>query len=337
MGLLALGLTLSLAGPIPVDCRTVAGDIGRRACVDAPGGIVIAATPVRAAELATIATAGEARFRTHFAVAVPSYAVVENDGSVDATLSAALTRRGVAYQLPWLSSAAMAQAMRDSITRAVAARGKAAGLSDAQVTAMVDAALAQQADRLTPATAHAREVGTLPHELGHGWLIRGFWANAPARPGDHYGGPAPDWLDEAAAVLMEDAALAARRRQQFDTRHAEGDASARAKLGDLSVFLTASHPALPGVAALTGQGGGVRVLTGDEAARIAASAGSYYLTARRFADYLIARTGDPTILAAAARAYAAGQSTEAWLARAGLPATIPALQADWDRWLAEGR
>lgn len=308
------------------------------ACADAPRGIVLAGSPDRAALLAALAEAGEARFVERFAVAVPRYALVETDGTVvDKSLDARLAEAGFVSRLPWLSEAATVAALHASITRSVTARAQELKLDAARTAQLVDGALAQQAGRLDPATLRAREAGTLPHELGHGWFIRAFWPEASTQGAGHYGGPAPDWMDETAAVLMEDAALADRRRDQFAAAYRGEDATAQARLVDLTAFLSGAHPALP-VLALPPGSAGVTVLTGAEAAGLAAAAGGFYLQARLFADYILARSGNPAAFLTAARRFAAGGTTADWLRHDGsslrVPTTLPALQRDWEAWLA---
>ncbi len=309
-----------------------------QACVDAPHGVIIAATPDRARDLARLAATGEQRFALRFARTVPRYAVVETtDGTRNAALDTQLDRAGYVWRLPWLSPAAMAQGYRASITRAVTAQASAMGFDEARTVAMVTAALAQQESRWSPEASREREAGTLPHELGHGWFIRGFWPQASAKGGDHYGGPAPDWMDETAAVLMEDDALSDKRRAQFGRIMNGTDAAARARLLELTMFLSGGHPALPKLDGMTA-GGGVRVLTGVEGAGIAAVAGGFYLQARLFADYVIARSGNPAAFCSAAEAFVRGEKTPQWLAANAavlkLPGTMPALEKDWHAWLA---
>ena len=268
---------------------------------------------------------------------VPSYAVVEMvDQSVDLRLDAALDARGVKWRLPWLSEAATSEAYRASIERAVTAKAQTMGLGAEQTAALARSALAQQADRFAPEALRAKEASALPHELGHGWLTKVFWPRAVAGSSDHYGGPAPDWLDETAAILMEDDALATSRRRQFTAIYRGPDAAARARLIDLSPFLSGGHPALPKID-LAGATAGVRVLTGAEAAGIVAAAGGFYLQARVFTDYVLARSGQPDAFRSAADAFASGKTLADWLANNGarlhLPTTIAAVQADWEAWL----
>lgn len=312
-----------------------------RVCMDTDGGLIIAGTPERAARLATLAEQGSQRFKVAFGRSVPRYAIVETvNGQTDARLDAALKDAGIAWRMPWLSERDMAEGYRTSITRGVTAKAQAMQLDAEQTTALVASALAQQAAKITPVALQAREAGALPHELGHGWFINAFWPKAAVRTSDHYGGPAPDWMDETAAIMMEDEAMANSRRAKFATIYAGGDAAAKARLLDLSSFLGGGHPALPKLD-LMNTSGRVQVLTGEEGARIATVAGGFYLQARLFADYVLARSGNPAAFRSAADAFAKGKTTAQWLAADGarlhVPVKVAALEADWHNWLAQSR
>lgn len=332
-------LMMSASGRDPAEgCGSAAGLAGDRACADTPHGIVLAGSVERAKELAQIAATTESRFAVRFGRPVPRYAVVEgSDVTQNSPLFVNLERAGYTWRLPWLSPDAMTDAYKASITRAVLAQAKARDLGPEQTATLVNAALAQQADKWAPAAARAREAGTLPHELGHGWFIRAFWPSSQAKYSDHYGGPAPDWMDETAAVMMEDDALADQRRERFATLYRGSDTAAKARLLDLTAFLSGGHPALPKLDLPAGSSG-VRVLTGPEAAGIAAAAGHFYLQARLFADYLVERSGDPAVFRSAADAFAGGHTTQQWLARSGpkyrLPTDISALDRGWREWVA---
>lgn len=325
----------------PAQCDALAAAIpATQHCLATPGGVIIAGSADRAAQLSRLAALGETRFEQRFGRTVPAYAVVETgDGMRDAALDAVLDKQGYVSRLPWLSPEAMANAYRASITRAVTAQAAARNLTAEQTRTLIDSALAQQSAKWDPTKLADTETGTLPHELGHGWFIKAFWPTAAATSGDHYGGPAPDWMDETAAVLMESDALAERRRSQFAAIYRGSDAEARARLLDLGTFLSGSHPALPKLDLPKTSGTAVNVLTGEEAARVARVAGSFYLQARLFADYVLDRSGDPAAFRTAADAFAAGRDSAGWLAANGarlrIPSDIAALQKDWEGWLAQ--
>lgn len=336
-------------------CATIAGiaaKVGQ--CADAPNGVVLAATADRAAVLAAIAAQGEARFARHFDRSPPRYALIEGDGAFDAAVGDALAAAGYVWRFPWLSAKAQSDGMAASVRRAVEARAKAQGMTAEATEAMVTAALAQQQARQSPEAIDRRERGVVPHELGHGWYMRGWWPEVPKVEGakSQYGGPGPDWMDEVAAVLMEDDVLTAERRSGFASR-LEAGGSERERLLDLKTFLTTDHPmadraldiarsSSPGATAPQA-GAPVRisrvgVMSGEEARSLAASGLLFYLQSRSFADYLIERAGPSRAFVTAADTFAAGGTTADWLARhgasLGIATDIDTLQSDWQAWVA---
>ena len=91
---------------------------------------------------------------------------------------------------------------------------------------------------------------------------------------------------------MEDDRLADRRRAQFAALY-RGPEKGRRTLMDLAPFLSGGHPALPALDLPAGTEG-VRVLTGTEAAGVAAITGRFYLQARLSADDVHDRSGRDT-------------------------------------------
>jgi hypothetical protein len=215
-----------------------------------------------------------------------------------------------------------------------------------QKEAAIAAAIAQvggrRSDRLL--TSYS----AVAHELGHMWLIQAFWGERRA-PGDratgHYGGPAPDWLDEAAAIAMEDDMLTAPRRTHFREMV---DGGAAGGIAPLQSFFAMAHP-LAGVGALArsdaaGRGDGtsqVMVLTGEEVQRrlgVGPQAGpNFYAQSRVVADFLLDRSGNPRILAEIAQALAGGATIETWLASSGaanrLAPSLAGLESQWQAWI----
>ncbi|WP_159709283.1 hypothetical protein [Sphingomonas sp. AX6] len=331
----------------------IAAEVGQ--CADTPYGVVLAATADRAAALAAIAAQGEVRFARHFDRTPPLYALIEGDGAFDSAIGDALAAAGYVWRFPWLSAKAQSDGMAASVRRAVEARAKAEGATTQATEAMVTAALAQQQARQTPEAIDRRERGVVPHELGHGWYMRGWWPEPPKVAGAtrQYGGPGPDWMDELAAVLMEDDVLTAERRSGFASRLEQGG-SERERLLDLKKFLTTDHPmagqsfTMPATVrsprGTTPQAGApvrisrVGVVSGDEARSLAASGLLFYLQSRLFADYLIERAGPSRAFVTAAETFASGGTTADWLARhgasLGIATDIDTLDADWREWVA---
>jgi hypothetical protein len=184
-----------------------------------------------------------------------------------------------------------------------------------------------------------------------------------------YGGWAPDWLDESAAIAMESDNGKQGRRLRFSNLKPE----ARIPLPE---FLTMVHPAAKAARDLAEglretrspptQGGevnrtfirrdmselpeaaqvpGARMstktsqviqLTGEEAEAFLAKSGgervpNFYAQAIVFSDYLESRSGEPKILSVIASALSTGESFTTWLStnNQGLPESVEALNEDW--------
>jgi hypothetical protein len=192
------------------------------------------------------------------------------------------------------------------------------------------------------ASQEMKQDGVVSHELGHTWYKEAFWRDSGVAT-DGYGSPAPDWLDETAAVVTEGEALSDSRRTLFLrgwSAVAPGDRSAPAAIGDLTHFLQRRHPSQtrdPAPRHSTADGSAtvtVTVRSGSNATE------SYYNQVRVFADYLIVRTGDAAVFAEISRALAGGSDFAAWLGSqtrySSLPRTVPDLQSDWASWIDAG-
>lgn len=311
-------------------------------CKPTPNGVVLAETQSDADLAAAAAVEGERKFETHFGPPA-RYAVVV--GSSPEGLRGRLAAAGYPVFLPWLSAAARHRSLEDSVRRATEAQLQGNGMTAEQREAAIAGALAQvrgrQGDRLL--TSYS----AVAHELGHLWLIQAFWGGRAAgsmKAAGHYGGPAPDWLDEAAAIAMEDDMLTAPRRTRF--REMIGG-SAPGGVAPLASFFAMAHP-LAGVGelarsrAVRGDGSSqVMVLTGAEVQRqlgIAPEAGpNFYAQSRVVADFLLDSSGNPRILGEIARALAGGATIEQWLAASGgtnrLEPTLAGLERQWQAWI----
>jgi hypothetical protein len=342
--MLALLLLSAQTGAPAEPCRrALAAAPAETVCVATPHGVVLAKERRNAEALAAHAEAAETRFAARFDAPVAPYAVVSIPPAPD---RAALRAAGFVHVLPWPDPDSFDRAARDGIERAVRQMAARQGFDAAQADAMIARALAM---RQAEAGKAALDAGMVPHELGHLWFTHGYWPSAAREPDDaprHYGGPGPDWLDELAAVLMEDDATTDRRRAQAgallrgETVAAIGPVAGRETLLNLKGFLTREHPALdravaaaPGVAASGGIAVTFTPAGGGGAPAAAAQERLFYIQARVFADFLIQRTGDPRIFAVITRSLASGETFEGWLRANGkrlhLPTTIDGLDALW--------
>lgn len=333
-------------------CAAAAEVVAGRACAQSAHGIVIADDPARAQEVLDNAEAGVRRFALRFGQTPARYAVVEvGDGRVEGDTLSALEAAGFEAVLPWLSQAGFRAQIEQSVRRAIAEQ--TAGMPDEVREPLVQEALAKVLDR---PQAGGQEPGAIPHELGHMWYAQAFWPGSDHK-GGHYGGEGPDWMDETAAVLMESEALGATRVEGFRKRYlalrADGklEAAMPDRLLDLPGFFASTHPGAERgekmIAAMRAEDPGalpkngivIRASSGPEAERFADEAIHYYLQATLAGEYLAARSGDPAIFAAIGAAFGRGETMAQWLAAngasKGLPATLPAIQADWLAWLAQ--
>lgn len=176
----------------------------------------------------------------------------------------------------------------------------------------------------------------LRHELGHAMYAAMFWPGAASET-PVYGSPAPDWLDESVAELME----SPESQQQRGARFLATQRSSPNGVPPLATFLSMPHPALALQQTMRRNGqisrSGVASLELSPGDRTALALDMFYGQALVFAAFLIEASGDVRVLRDISDATAAGVDFEAWLARRGeassLPSTLPLLQARWDEWL----
>lgn len=310
-------------------------------CAEAGRGVALAVTPEEAERLAGYARVAEARFTAQFGRDIAPYVVISTP---PVPQRAALTAAGFTHVLPWPAPRAFDEAARRGVEQGTRRFAASQNMTPTQTDEVVARALSQIPDAKAQA---ALDAGMVPHELGHLWFTAAFWPQRPSTDADaprHYGGPGPDWLDEAAAVVLEDEATAAQRRGQFralmkgETVPAVGPIDGRAILLDLPCLLAREHPGLARAVAVAPEvaasgGIGVSFTPAGAGPRPAALERVFYIQTRVFADYLIQTSGRPTILADIAEGLANGRSFEAWLANEGgvhgLPPSAAALQKGW--------
>lgn len=164
----------------------------------------------------------------------------------------------------------------------------------------------------------------LRHEIGHDLFVRYLVSSTKS---GQYGGDAPDWLDEMAAVAFEGESLR-RMRRRIAARLATGG-----KFIPLRRFLTMVHPELAAGSIPETSG---RLGAAFEAASEETS--SFYAMTSAFYDFLVARTGNAAIIAELAGVIRKGEQLEPWLlARTGhadRADDLDALNADFLAWIA---
>ncbi|MCZ8172166.1 MAG: hypothetical protein O9272_10555 [Brevundimonas sp.] len=339
-----LAMLLSAAAPLAAakPCTPLPSmDAQTSHCAMSTRGLVIAGNAERAARLLELGDAAHARFAERFGREPARYAIVEiGTAGFAGAIRDDLRKQGFPVSLPWLSPEAYRDQALGSIRRGL--QGRLAGLpEEMRATALRSAE--EQVERQFSAEATAsRDATAIPHELGHMWLIEAYWGNVSGS-GGHYGGPGPDWLDEMAAVILEPDFSADRRRELFAQRYRAIMAGGTGDdLLNLQDYFGKIHPVGESARALVGSvsgdgGAQVRVLTGEEAQRIAGDGIKFYLQSRLVADYLIERTGQASIFGEVAGFVAKGNSFADWLARHGRGNKLPGSQADfitdWLEWL----
>lgn len=182
------------------------------------------------------------------------------------------------------------------------------------------------------------EQNTLRHEVGHMMYRATYWPDAMDPPRLQYGSPAPDWLDEAAAILMETAESQGARAGQFL-------AAAQASAGGvppLAEFLQMEHPVLAGPVMRRLERGestesGVQLMVSDDIDLDGVT--TFYGQSLLLGMFLIEASGNPRILAEISAALAEGASTSDWFnndARLhGLPGNLELLEEAWEQWLRD--
>lgn len=188
----------------------------------------------------------------------------------------------------------------------------------------------------------AAESTVLRHEIGHLLFIYGLWPGTGAE--SEYGGGAPDWLDEAAAIAMEGNAMTAGRRDAFAALAAQDE------LIGLDEFFTMPHPRMANtrLRALLEKMRD-RVEAGEENVVMQADPvivrgdrmAEFYAQARGLIDYLVEQSGNRRILMTITRALRDGRTFGQWLAEAGpangLPTEIGELDRRFRAWAVADR
>lgn len=312
-GLLTSIPAVSAAGA--PECPAVA-DPPAEVCVATTHGLAYAATPDDARSAATALDAAAVQFGNVFGQALPAGLLVLSSTFSGDDAQRFAQAHGLGFSQSWLSSADKRTQVEMVMRRA---------MPDAD-TARIESVVAQ---------VEGQHVAMLRHELGHAQYRAAFWPHAE-RSEDEYGTPAPDWLDEASAVLMEGEPGRAARRDQFFEAWRQSSPAIR----PLAEFLTMAHPmTAQRRAQLQARGGsqtasGVQVMTASGPDALAS--GMFYSQSLLFAEFLIDASSDPRILGTISAAVAGGVDFDTWLAgvgpQHGLPTDVAALQAAWDLW-----
>jgi hypothetical protein len=139
----------------------------------------------------------------------------------------------------------------------------------------------------------------LRHEIGHDLFIRYL---VPSTNDKQYGGDAPDWLDEMAAVAFEDEARRKARRCLAIRYAKEG------KLLPLRRFLTMSHPELEAGSIPATSDGQVRAFEA-----LSSETAQFYAMAATFYDFLVSKTNNISVVADLASVFRNGDPLDQWI------------------------
>lgn len=206
-----------------------------------------------------------------------------------------------------------------------------------------------------------RALSAMMHELGHIIFISTIWGrdggegaegDSPRTcgPGVHYGGGAPDWLDEVAAMIVQGANLGDGHRDNF--ARALQDPKRRDAALDLPKLFTSPHP-IAGTDAVQRrieeirdqirrgelEGGSRMIMLSPEeagASELTPFEALYYPICLVFADYILETANDPAVFRRIADALKAGATFDEFLREhgneLGLPAGEAALVDAWRDW-----
>lgn len=304
-------------------------------------GIAVLASPEIGEPILVTAQQGVVDFKRYFGMDVPQTAIIPG-GEVSPELQEDLTEAGFKTSLPWISAADKQALAQLEVRKQVMEQTK--GMRAEQQEAVIEMALARfDKPESRSGEMSATEQGALTHELGHMWFITAFKpADGDRQFGKGYGSWAPDWLDETAAILLENETLTKGRRKAFKAMKQED-------FYPLETFLTMDHPALKSALALketfgskvNSSGSQAIILTGEDAEEFLRSSGTsdpanFYTQARGFADYAIEVTGDEQIFAKLASHLSGGGMMDSWLSQTdGLADNMQDLTEDWNNMLAE--
>lgn len=323
---------LALALPLP----TLAADCPSPpiteplTCVASPMGLFYVRSAEDAERMAATAAHTSTHFEAVFGRPAPRGAVIETLQLDDeAALKHWQAQHRLDFTMPWINRELMQAALLEPIKSAIKAQQPE--LDESVLDALARQALAQASQKPDAGHHGLTMESILAHELGHMYLFHAFWPETEARvDAQHYGSPAPDWLDEIAAILMEDEAMTAQRRQQWRDMLRNSPE----RILPLETFFHTRHP----LAELAARSTSKVTITLFNDKAIEGEAG-FYLQARAVADFLIEHGQSPTIFASIAEAFAKQQSLADWLnvngQRYGLPNDMNELEKHWQAWLAK--
>lgn len=324
----ALASGARAASDAPLTCTSIQTAVrltDEQGCAASDRGWVFAPIPELVAAVGALDEA-VSRFESAFGRAAPKVVLLLGDDPGPSLLQ--IIRDRGAVSAVWPSAAQTRTLVRQALKAQLASLG---GANSPEGEARLNAVLTRF-DAQQPTSPSAVEVGTYQHEIGHAVFAAVFYRNAA--PADGYGTPAPDWLDEAAAIVVENQALNEARRARYSARDS-------AVCRPLASLFSTRHPQ-----SSTGGVRGtvtVRVAVGpptSEQGKEVSETAAFYMRVRAFLDYL--ESVRPRVFPAFADAVSGGMDVEMALRRVrdetgDGPGAIAQLQAEYEQWLATNR
>lgn len=314
-------------------------DLGVSSCYHLDYGVVVSDRPIEPEPYEEAVVLAAERFQRYFGRPAPKALIMVTDhGGFPEFPRARVAECGSV--LPWLTAEGMEAQRLGAIRQQI--RQARPDIEEATLELLAKQALASAPK---PARTPAQLTGALGHELCHLHLIEAFDLRRDANSRQsRYGGRAPDWLDEAAAVLCETDELIQSREELL------WDLAASDQLEPLHHFLESEHPLIQSTQALRGSGQlqtGVTVLSGDAARQLLETAdannpAAFYAQSLGVARFLLDASGKPNVLGELAQSYADDVDFQSFLANrpdgCRLGRDLSALEAQWQSWLiAQGR
>lgn len=340
-------LLLTLSGCMPgagtnADplCRAAMESLPRfqqreRHCVSVPAGVVIGRQD-EAAGIAPLLSEAQEEYARYFGKTPPRLIFFVGNSVPEGLSREAEAFKVLVFNWPTMKGQrkAFVKAMRNEVDATFAQAPKKT--REALLEKMVTGFENNISDSGRPSPF---EGGTIRHELGHQWFMALYDASLPSTSRmtpqkSQYGSSAPDWLDEAGAILMENDYLTDMRRKQFLNM-----AAAVPTIRDLT---TRRHP----VAERSGVKGSVadgnitiRAQIHDRRVSrdITRDSAWFYAMTRGFLDFLISQSGDERIISSIAEELEKGGDLETWLSRyshrALLGDTFEGMEEQWRAWV----
>ena len=304
-----------------------------RKCYDTEYGWIFCSSEEEAKPIADDLRTAAAAFLRYFGE-VPGRGAVVTMGTEAILPAQELEKAGAQWVMPWLSE----KGIEASLEKQIVAQLKAQGIPEALMPPVLAQAKQQMKAQFD---GTVRTLHPLQHEVGHIWFIRTFWSRKSLLGTDrsisghgHYSGFAHDWLNETAAILLENDKMTAGRHRQF----ADTAKATPSPLRPLAEFFTMEHPSAAAMAAKEPKDRikpgqidfsiGTGRTTADKAAD--ATVLGFYTQCRGFIDFLIGRTKDEQIFRKIAQAEAKGGDMASWLAANG--AKSGCLE-QWKNWI----